>query len=331
MYKILIILGFSLFFFSCVPSRQYSELQRKQDVVEFEMKKAKRECRELSEANTELKAKLDLINSNYKDIISENDNIVKHQGALRDNMEKIKRNNKSLLGRLDKFKQGSDREIEQLLENVRLTKLALEKREMKLSQMEKELEFKRANLDSLKSNLNSNNKKLSQLQLSLYAKDKLVNDLKSKVSTALMSFKGKGLSIEKRNGKVYVSMDEKLLFKSGSYNVGTKGREALLKLSDILSLNKDIQIMIEGHTDNIEFNGKGVILDNWDLSAKRATSIVRIMTRNKMLSPKRLTAAARSSYLPVSDNSSKLGRAKNRRTEIILSPNLNDLFDILKE
>lgn len=330
MYKFLILSVFCIYFVSCVPSRQYGELQRKQDVVEYEMKKVKRECMKLSEENTELQSKLDLAEGNYNDISRQNDDIVKKQGDMRDNMFKVSKDNKSLLGRLNNFQEGSDKEIEQLLDDVRHSKEALYKRELELNKLAKDLKEKEENLNSSNQNLALNNKKLNQLQLSLKAKDKAVNDLKSKLSDALTSFEGNGLSIEKRQGKVYVSMDETLLFKSGKYDVGVKGRDALTKLADILSLNKNIEIMIEGHTDNIEFNGKGSIIDNWDLSTKRATSIVRIMTLNKMLNPKRLTVAGRSSYLPISGNDTEIGRAKNRRTEIILSPNLNDLFNILK-
>lgn len=147
---------------------------------------------------------------------------------------------------------------------------------------------------------------------------------------ALTGFEGNGLSISTKNGKVYVSMDEKLLFKSGSYQVDQRGIQALNQLSSVLAQNKDINVMIEGHTDNVPYNGTGALKDNWDLSVKRATSIVRIIIQNKGVAPKRLTVAGRSKYIPVETNSTSLGRSKNRRTEIILTPKLDELFKILE-
>jgi len=128
-----------------------------------------------------------------------------------------------------------------------------------------------------------------------------------------------------------VSLDESLLFASGSYDVGSKGTDVLKKLAKVLETNTDINIVVEGHTDNVPLKSKGDIQDNWDLSVKRATSVVKIITNNSKTNPKRLTAAGRGEYLPLDLSNTVEGRKKNRRIEVILTPKLDELFELLGE
>ena len=160
-------------------------------------------------------------------------------------------------------------------------------------------------------------------------RDAIVQQLKDRISNALIGFDENDIKVALKNGKIYVSLSEKLLFKSGSSRVDSKGEEALAKLSGVLSLNPDIHILIEGHTDNVPLK-PGAYKDNWDLSVIRATAIVRILTKNK-IEQDRITAAGRSEFAPVADNSTPEGKSKNRRTEIILTPNLDELYQILKQ
>jgi chemotaxis protein MotB len=164
----------------------------------------------------------------------------------------------------------------------------------------------------------------------LSRKDSIVNNLKNKVSDALLGFENNGLTIKIVNGKVYVSLEEKLLFKSGSFMVGPDGVKALKKLAKVLEQNADINIMIEGHTDDVPYHADAAIKDNWDLSVKRATSIVRILLDGTSIDPKRLTAAGRGQFVPVDKAKTAEALQKNRRTEIILSPKLDELFKILE-
>ncbi len=152
-----------------------------------------------------------------------------------------------------------------------------------------------------------------------------VNALKKAVSDALVGFENNGLTVTKKNGKVYVSMEEKLLFASGSTVVDSKGEGALKEIAKVLEKNADINVLIEGHTDNVPISG-GAIKDNWDLSVLRATSVVRILTKHADIDPTRLTPAGRGPYLPVDNANSTDARRKNRRIEIILSPKLDELF-----
>ncbi len=146
----------------------------------------------------------------------------------------------------------------------------------------------------------------------------------------MFGFEGKGLTITQKNGKVYVSMEENLLFASGSTIVEDKGIEALKKVAKVLEQNSEINILIEGHTDDVPMAGKGDIKDNWDLSVMRATSIVKIITKNSSVDPRRLTAAGRGEYFPVDPAKTTEARKKNRRTEIILTPKLDELFKVLE-
>jgi len=173
-------------------------------------------------------------------------------------------------------------------------------------------------------------KRLTELEQRIAANEKAMNTLKQSLSDALLNFEGKGLTVEQRNGKVYVSMENKLLFDSGSWTVGPQGTKAIDQLAGVLQDNPDIDVLIEGHTDNVPYSGKGPLSGNWDLSTKRATSIVTLLLENDQVLPQNLTAAGRGEFLPVGPNTSPQGRAANRRIEVILSPKLSEITQLLK-
>ena len=172
-------------------------------------------------------------------------------------------------------------------------------------------------------------KRLADMQKIINAQREIMYRLKKTVSDALVGFTPEELSVEIKNGNIYVSLQEKLLFKSGSDQVDPKGKEALKKLAPVLVNNPDINVNIEGHTDSIPIKGK--FADNWMLSVSRATSIVRILTMDNSVDPHRVIASGRGEFYPVDSNSTDSGRARNRRTEIILSPNLSELFKLLNQ
>ena len=173
-------------------------------------------------------------------------------------------------------------------------------------------------------------KRLTELEQRIADNEKAMNTLKQSLSDALLNFEGKGLTVEQRNGKVYVSMENKLLFDSGSWTVGPQGTKAIAQLAGVLQDNPDIDVLIEGHTDNVPYSGKGPLSGNWDLSTKRATSIVTLLLENDQVLPQNLTAAGRGEFLPVGPNTSPQGRAANRRIEVILSPKLSEITQLLK-
>ncbi len=184
--------------------------------------------------------------------------------------------------------------------------------------------------DSLSNSLAEREKKVKELEQVLANKDKSVQALKSKISNALLNFKENDISVTVKNGKVYVSLAEQLLFGSGSIQIDNKGVSALQQLAKAIKDQKDINIMVEGHTDNVPISKKSTYMsDNWDLSVMRATSITRILT-TAGVSPGQITASGRSEYVPLAKNDLPQNKQKNRRTEIIITPNLDELFRILE-
>lgn len=197
-----------------------------------------------------------------------------------------------------------------------------------LQNKSKELSLKEKNLQDKDRALMEKDQKLKELHYLLNRQDSILNALNSTVKKALLGLKSDEFAIEMKNGKVYVSLSDKLLFKSGNANVEEKGKDAIKKLSEVLSKNTDIDIAIEGHTDSIPIK-TGLYKDNWDLSVARSTNIVRMLTADFNIEPKRVTASGKGEFLPVASNETSEGRAKNRRTEIVLSPKLEELFKLL--
>jgi chemotaxis protein MotB len=184
--------------------------------------------------------------------------------------------------------------------------------------------------DSLSNSLAEREKKVQELEQVLSNKDKAVQDLKSKITNALLNFKENDITVKVKNGKVYVSLAEQLLFGSGSIDVDTKGVTALQQLAKAIKDQKDINILVEGHTDNVPISKKSLYMsDNWDLSVMRATSITKILMKAGV-APQQITASGRGEYSPLAANDSPQNKQKNRRTEIIITPNLDELFKILE-
>ncbi len=316
--------------FSCVPTRQFQELQSKQQNCQDELEMEKEKNLTLSELNNELSGKLEVLDGKYKNILADTLQISRRLQSARERLSRIEKSNQDLLNQLAGMQAGNAKETKALLGQIKKAQNELRLREDEVLSLEKEMDARKRTLDTLQAELNRRDKRLQELESALNRKDEAVKALKQKVMNALTGFEGNGLSITTKNGKVYVSMDEKLLFKSGSYQVDQRGVEALGHLAGVLAQNKDINVMIEGHTDNVPYKGSGELKDNWDLSVKRATSIVRILILNAGIDAERLTVAGRSKYVPIGTNATAEGRSKNRRTEIILTPKLDELFKILE-
>jgi len=311
---------FSVVLAACVPQRKLDELQAKYDT-----------CQASNTAcNENLKLKTEDLNQCQEDKNALNTRIA----ALRaDSLECF-----SQLERTQKLYEQSEQTSQKIIDNNRYEneKLSreLNQKNEALKDKEKELNEKEASLiqaqnknRDLSADLEVREKRVKELEAILKAKDSAVNALKTSIQNALLGFKNQGLTVETRNGKVYVSMDEKLLFKSGSIAVDSKGEQALQELAKALNLTPDVSILVEGHTDNVPMKS-GVIKDNLDLSVLRATSIARILINNGV-QPTRVTSAGRGEYFPIDTADTPEARAKNRRTEIILTPKLDELFNIL--
>ncbi len=191
------------------------------------------------------------------------------------------------------------------------------------------LNAKEATLRKLEDELRAREARVAELEKILRDQKEAVKALKERIARALKGFDGSGLKVVEKNGRVYVSMDEKLLFESGRTEVSPRGREALAELAKVLAVEKDLSVMVEGHTDNVPLSGTGPIKDNWDLSVLRATSIVKIILQNPGVDPQRILPAGRGEFTPVADNATKEGRALNRRTDIIITPRINELIELL--
>ena len=185
----------------------------------------------------------------------------------------------------------------------------------KITQRENELAVRMARVD--------------ELEGLIARQQETMRNLKEKLSDALLNFEDKGLTVEAREGKVYISMENNLLFRSGSWKVESEGKKAISGLAGVLADNPDISVLIEGHTDNVPYSGKGPLKGNWDLSTKRATAIVNLLLDNPQILPQNLTAAGRGEYLPIAPNSNAEGRAANRRIEVVLSPQLDEIKQII--
>jgi chemotaxis protein MotB len=192
------------------------------------------------------------------------------------------------------------------------------------------LKMKSDELNNKEKLLSEREKSLKEMKNIISRQDSITNRLNDVLRKALLGFKSDELSVEIKNGKVYVSLSDKLLFKSGSAAVEDKGKQALKLLADVLQKNTDIDILIEGHTDNDPIK-TAIYKDNWDLSVGRATSIVRILSEEYKVLPKRVTASGKGEFSPKASNETAEGKAKNRRTEIILSPKLDEIMQLLNE
>lgn len=191
------------------------------------------------------------------------------------------------------------------------------------SRMLKELERNQQSLDE-------RSRKVAELEALLKSREEAMESIRRKVADALTGFEGKGLSITARNGNVYVSMDDKLLFRSGSFDIDPNGARAVRDLASVLAQNPDINIMVEGHTDDVPYRPNGNLQDNLDLSVKRATTVTRLLLENKNIDPARIISAGRGEFLPVDPAKSTEARARNRRTEIILTPKINELIQLVE-
>ena len=206
-----------------------------------------------------------------------------------------------------------------------------DKKEIILEAKEKALAEEQSRLEKLQKDLASRSQRVDELESLIADKEQKMNNLRENLSKALTNFEGKGLTVEQRDGKVYVSMENKLLFSSGSWSVGSEGKKAVAELGKVLAQNPDIAVSIEGHTDDDPYRGTGQLTDNWDLSTKRATEVLKLLLKNNDIDPQNLTAAGKGEHAPVATNETADGKAKNRRIEVVLTPKLDEISNMLNE
>ena len=302
---------------SCVSPKVYKELEDKYTNLKKEHRQLTDDNETLQNAKTKLENSLKDLQKNYDDAVASRDKLQSEYNALKSNYD-------NLTASYDALEKNSSAAI---ADNVKKNRELLAQLEVK----EQALAAENSRLEALKKQLEDRSNRVAELEAVIAAKDKAMTDLKNAISRALTDFEGKGLTVEQRDGKVYVSMENKLLFGSGSWAVGTQGRQAVQQLGSVLADNPDIAILIEGHTDDVPYKGNTQLSGNWDLSTKRATAIVNILRENANINPENLTAAGRGEYAPVATNDSAEGKAKNRRIEVILTPKLDELSRLLND
>ncbi len=302
---------------SCVSKKIFNDLENKY----AELKKENRKSLDDNQSLTETKNKLETDKSNLQ---AELNKIKAERASLQADYLATDKNLKTLQASYDALEKNSS---EALQSNLAKNRDLLAKLEAK----EKVLAAEQSRMNKLMGDFKERSERVTELETLMANKEATMKKLRETLSKALNGFEGKGLTVEQKNGKVYVSMENKLLFNSGSYAVGAEGKNAVVEVGKVLASNPEIAVLIEGHTDNDAFTANGPIADNWDLSTKRATAIVSILAENKAINKQNLTVAGRSEYAPLLSNDSADGKAKNRRIEIILTPKLDEISKMLNE
>ncbi|MBU3822163.1 OmpA family protein [Flavobacteriaceae bacterium XHP0103] len=302
---------------SCVSPKVYKDLEAKYADLKSENRKLSDENEALLDAKTAAENELKQLKSAYDEAVAQRDKLQSDYDATKANYDALKAS-------YDALEKNSSAAIAANSQKNRELLAQLEAKEQALAD-------ENARLEKLKKDLEERSNRVAELESVIASKDAAMRALKDAISRALTDFEGKGLTVEQRDGKVYVSMENKLLFESGSWAVGSEGRRAVQQLGSVLGENPDIAVLIEGHTDNVPYQGSGPLTGNWDLSTKRATAIVNILRENASINPENLIAAGRGEYAPVATNSTPEGRAKNRRIEVILTPKLDELSKLLSD
>lgn len=307
-----------LVFASCVSTKKYKALASAKVDSENKLNAKYRECESYTETLQktifELEAQRTALDKKIRDMM---DSIAQYKFQIAENDAFIR----SLGEKLDE-------QTKKLALEIEMKNKTLQAKELELNNALAKAELERTRMQVMREELQKTSDRVRNLEAELSRKDSAVKALKEAVADALKGFDNLDIKVENRNGRVYVSLSEKLLFKSGSIAVDPKGEDALIKLAGALSKQPDVQVMVEGHTDNKPMNGDK-IKDNWDLSVLRATSIVRILVDKGKLNGKNVLATGRGETMPVATNDTADGRTKNRRTEIILTPRLEKILDIL--
>jgi chemotaxis protein MotB len=320
----------AIFVISCVPGKKFRELQNtsRQNMIDRDDYKA--ENLTLSMQNREIGLKISALEKEMSKSRQDLALAEIERNKANDELNLISSRYNDLQNVQEDLIKGNVSETRKLLTELQAAQDNLKLKEDIMHQLEHSMDLKKVSLDELTVELEKKNIRLAELEKILDAQKKTVSDLKNKVSEALLGFENNGLTVTNKNGKVYVSLDEKLLFKTASWDIDANGRNALRRLAGVLEKNPNIQITIEGHTDNVPYNpGSGQLKDNWDLSVKRATTVVRVLLEGSNIKPGRLTASGRSEYVPVEAGDTPDARQKNRRTEIILTPDLTELYKLI--
>jgi chemotaxis protein MotB len=324
MKKTLILTAIICTLTSCVSLQKYQDLETKYNETSDRAARLEKANLEQGILINELRAEIARQKEQLEKLRRDYDEMEADHRFATTSLENLQKEYDELNARFTTAIAGNRSENQKLLQELQAARDNLNRREGEVNEKQKEL-------DRLLAEFREKEKRVNELQAILDKKEAELRSLRDKVMAALTGFTNKGLTVYTKDGKVYVSMDEKLLFASGSWDVGNEGKEAIREVAKVLAQNTDINIMVEGHTDNLAMRGKGDVKDNLDLSVMRATAITRVLLENKGVAASRVTSAGRGEWMPIAKNDTPENRAKNRRSEIILTPNLDDLMNLISE
>ena len=303
---------------ACVPAKKYKDLLEREKVCSEELAKFKKSSGEYESLSKDLQTKFANASRDLSKLIQDTTALGGKYRLLQRDYGIIDGEYKSLQKSFDKLKNLSARETAELQNQLEAKNNELQIKEDALLKLDQELKEKQRLLIERE-------KRVNELEEAIRKKEAAVQLLKAKVANALRGFENQGLSVVQKNGKIYVSLEAKLLFKSGSTFVEEEGVRALVELGKALESEKDLEIIVEGHTDTDKLNSSASPKNNWELSVLRATSVVQILLNNSSMTPSQIMAGGRGEFLPIDESD----KAKNRRIEVIISPNLNELFEII--
>lgn len=301
---------------SCVSTKVHRTLQEKYDILTNEADQLRQQSETRAAENTELQREIGEVRRTVNILVEDTMTSFERMRTLQTKYDRLSKQYDYLLDNNSTLIAASARENKALMDEI--------------ATMQSRLQAKEDSLNTERRMLEKGRTRMEELERIIGRQDSTVNYVRQKVADALLGFTGKGLTVNMRDGKVYVSLENSLLFAPGSWEVAPNGKIALQNLAGVLAENQDISILVEGHTDNDPYRGQSQVRDNWDLSVMRATNVVKILTTNASLDSKRITAAGRGEFVPLVDNNSPANKAVNRRTEIILTPDLSELANLLE-
>lgn len=305
---------------SCVPVKKYNELLEKEKQCSEELAKFKTSSLNFEAEAKDFKSKYNVLSEDVVKLKADTSRIGNEYRILKAKYDKMAIINQALETNYDKLRLSGARETATLSAELEAKQIELQAKEDQLLKLAKEL-------DAREKKLAEQEERLAELNKIIQQQQDATNILKDRVANALKNFENKGLTVIEKDGKIYVSLEAKLLFQSGSTLVEAEGKKALVELAKVLETEKDLEIIVEGHTDTDKMAGTSHPKNNWELSVLRATSVIEIMTANSAMNPFQIMAAGRSEFHPVDESD----KAKNRRIEIIISPDLDALYELIKE
>lgn len=316
MKKLLVFAVLGLLSTSCISTKVHKTLQEKYEILANEADQLRQKNEVRDSENTELQRTLYTARRDMSILQEDTTSKFDELRALTTKYDRLSKQYDYLLDNNNTLITASARENKTLMDQ--------------LNAMQTRLQAKEDSLNTERRLLERGQRRVNELEGVIHRKDSTVAYVRQKVSDALLGFNGNGLTVNMRDGKVYVSLENSLLFAPGSWNVAANGQVALENLAKVLAENSEITVLVEGHTDDDAYRGQSQVKDNWDLSVMRATNVVKILTQNAGMNPERITAAGRGEFVPLVENSSQENKAINRRTEIILTPDLTELANLLE-